>query len=313
MKIRLTIENWIQLLSPQVLAIIFLFFATKESENILVLFIKIIYHLIDFFLPLGAKFNYFRCLAASNIIVILLMLAPFMSYDRKTGRRFKTKYGMIDEYETVTANMKIDITYYFEIMLIHIILVVVYFYTADKSDSSISYEKNNNTEESIKNRSDYSFDNKIDEYDNSENEISNEYYNEDKFNREREQAEQASNLLYYNELNLETLEIYNNKYLVEYSEAESICLTKNMRIPSYDEIIKISNDSESFKQLNPNLKSEGFWTSTEYKDDEDYLYSETLQKENNGMTIKYMKTYNPFSEKTTKTDIRVNKNCICIN
>jgi DNA-directed RNA polymerase subunit RPC12/RpoP len=106
-KFKLSVTNWIQLLSPQIFAIIFLNVVGSESKNIIALFFEVIYLTIDLFLPQGI-FSYWRCLSISNIIIILLMIAPFLSYQRKTGRSFHTKYGKIDEYETVESKFVSD-------------------------------------------------------------------------------------------------------------------------------------------------------------------------------------------------------------
>lgn len=126
MKIRLSVLNWIQLLSPQVLVLIFINVVGANSKNVFAMFFELIYLFIEFFLPEGG-FSYLRCLAVSNIIIILFMIAPFMSYQRKTGRSFKTKYGKIEEYETVESKFVADSMLYFYIMLLHVLIVVLYY------------------------------------------------------------------------------------------------------------------------------------------------------------------------------------------
>jgi uncharacterized protein (TIGR02145 family) len=148
MKLRLSTWNWIQLLLPQLIAVVFLFVGESTSESIMVLFFKIIYLLFDFFLPNG-DFSYWRCLAAASIAMVLGMIAPFMSYKEKTGRSFKTKHATYDEYRTVESKFQADSMNYFYIMLLHILIVVVYYYTADKTEDKINLDNTLKTEESI--------------------------------------------------------------------------------------------------------------------------------------------------------------------
>ena len=320
MRIKLTVENWIQLLSPQLLAFIFLFFATKDSENLLVLFIKVIYYLINFFLPLGAEFNYFRCLATANIIIILLMLAPFLSYDRKTGRRFKTKYGMIDEYETVTANIKVDINYYFQIMLFHIILVVIYFYTADKiklSDNvnhSSKIEKKYSNEK--ENNNNLQLNNEEDNY--KEDVFENQYYNEleeaERLNNmataaeEEEEEEESQNREENNRIKIFLCSNY-----LKYSEAENECLERDMRLPTYKELLFISKDDDLKKQLKIINSNKVFWSSTDYKIGEEYTERLYISNQISEDKKTFKKTYNPFTEKTIMTDVEISESCFCVD
>lgn len=175
MKIKLSIWNWIQLLIPQLIAIIFLSFAKSNSGNVLVLVIKILYHLIDLFLPNG-DFTFFRCLAVSSIIMVICMLAPFASRQVKTGRSFKTKHATYEEYHTVDSKFQADSMNYFYIMLFHILISVFYYYTIDKTENKsdgndkIQTEEFSNSSESEANNSTYS--------DESENHDL-EKYNED--------------------------------------------------------------------------------------------------------------------------------------
>ena len=83
-----------------------------------------------------------------------------------------------------------------------------------------------------------------------------------------------------------------------------------MRLPRYEELVEIANSSELLKNLKPNDKSQSYWSSTEYIEGQAFSNKEEIQNENESKI--YRKNYNPFTEKTIMTDIKMSKNCICV-
>ena len=104
-------------------------------------------------------------------------------------------------------------------------------------------------------------------------------------------------------------QIYNFEYTNQYSDAESQCARKKMRLPRYEELVEIANSPELLKNLKPNDKSQSYWSSTEYIEGQTFSMKESISGD---VPIIYRKNYNPFTEKTIMTDIRMSKNCICV-
>jgi hypothetical protein len=315
MKLKLTVLNWVQILLPHLLALIFYVYAENDSQNFIVLFFRMIYYFINIFLPLGGEFNYFRCLTAATIIIILFMLAPFMTYDRKTGRRFKTKYGMIDEYETVTANIKVDINYYFQIMLFHILLVVIYFYTADKIKLSDNVNHSSKIEKKYSNEKENNNNLQL----NNEEDIYKEDVFENQDYSEVEEAERISSIAAAEEESQNSeenkrIKIFNISNYFKYSEAENECLGRDMRLPTYKELLFISKDDDLKKQLKIINSNQVFWSSTDYKIGEEYTDKQSVITNQIGEDKKkFKKTFNPFTEKTIITDVEIYESCICVD
>lgn len=102
--------------------------------------------------------------------------------------------------------------------------------------------------------------------------------------------------------------IYNINDLLNYFDAEEECRSRNMRLPTYDELIEISKSEELLK-LNPISKSESYWSISDYIDGQVYSKKESIQSNN---PINYKKNYNPYTEETIMTDVKMQKNCFCI-
>jgi hypothetical protein len=103
--------------------------------------------------------------------------------------------------------------------------------------------------------------------------------------------------------------IYNLGHLTNYIDAESECRNRKMRIPNYDELLEIANSPDLMKNLKPNDKSESYWSSTDYIEGQDFINLERIQNDD---SKNYKKNYNPFTDKTIMTDIKMSKNCMCI-
>ena len=105
--------------------------------------------------------------------------------------------------------------------------------------------------------------------------------------------------------------IYDLGQSFNYDEAESECIKREMRLPDYDELLEISNSPELVKNLKANDKSLSYWSSTDYIEGQPFSNMESVHGDN---AKKYKKNYNPFTDKTimTDTDIRMKKNCLCI-
>ena len=103
--------------------------------------------------------------------------------------------------------------------------------------------------------------------------------------------------------------IYEIGQYLNYYDAEEECGNRNMRLPNYDELIEISNSEERLK-LNPILKSEGYWSSTVYNEGETYIKKESISESTSPIIFK--KSYNPYTEETIMTDVKLLKNCFCI-
>ena len=100
MIMKLSFWNWVHLLSPYIIAAISLHY--------------------------GLDNTYWNCLFGSHLFIFLFAIIPFASREEKTGRSFKTKYGKIDEYQTVESNYQPStITGY--IMLLHLIGIILFF------------------------------------------------------------------------------------------------------------------------------------------------------------------------------------------
>lgn len=97
---KLTIWNWIHLISPFIIA--------------------------EVALKYGLDNTYWNCLFGTNIFTVLLATIPFMSREEKTGRTFKTKYGKIDEYRTIESNYNPQITF-FAIWFFQIAQIILFF------------------------------------------------------------------------------------------------------------------------------------------------------------------------------------------
>ena len=105
--------------------------------------------------------------------------------------------------------------------------------------------------------------------------------------------------------------IYDLGQSFNYDEAESECIKRKMRLPDYDELLEISNSPELMGNLKANDKSLSYWSSTDYIEGQPFSNMESVHGDN---VKKYKKNYNPFTDKTimTDTDIRMKKNCLCI-
>ncbi|MDD2673927.1 MAG: hypothetical protein PHF81_03505 [Flavobacterium sp.] len=105
--------------------------------------------------------------------------------------------------------------------------------------------------------------------------------------------------------------IYDLGQSFNYDEAESECIKREMRLPDYDELLDISNSPELVKNLKANDKSLSYWSSTDYIEGQPFSNMESVHGDN---LKKYKKNYNPFTDKTimTDTDIKMKKNCLCI-
>lgn len=148
MEFKLSTSNWIQLLSPQFLAVLFLLTSTdniEENSNIFSGLINLIYQFVSLLILPEGNITYFRCLAVANFYIILLMIASILphEYKVKTGRSFESKHARFDEYKTVKAGPSYvpDNYIYFVILLIHILIIVLYF----KTGSHIISNNNENT------------------------------------------------------------------------------------------------------------------------------------------------------------------------
>lgn len=103
--------------------------------------------------------------------------------------------------------------------------------------------------------------------------------------------------------------IYNFEYTIQYSDAESLCARKKMRLPRYEDLVEIANSSELLKNIKPNDKSLSYWSSTEYIEGQTFSMKESISGD---VPKIYRKNYNPFTENTIMTDIKMYKNCICV-
>lgn len=165
----------------------------------------------------------------------------------------------------------------------------------------INHDDSNLNKEETNTESDYSYsDSNNDE--NYPNEPMDDGYNGEENNSISAQNEN-------NKSETPKFKIFNFEYQLEYSVAEAQCAKKNMRLPSYEELVEIANSSELLKNLKPYDKGESYWTSTEFKDGQNFSFKE--MKSGDEPKI-FRKNYNPFTEKTIMTDIRMSKNCICI-
>lgn len=130
----LSTANWFQILAPQFLAILFLIIATDNKEEDLNIFsglINLIYQFVSLLILPEGNITYFRCLVVANFYILLLMIASILphEYKVKTGRSFESKHARFDEYKTVKAGPSYvpDNYIYFVILLIHILIIVLYF------------------------------------------------------------------------------------------------------------------------------------------------------------------------------------------
>jgi hypothetical protein len=164
-------------------------------------------------------------------------------------------------------------------------------------ESDYSEEGNNITND----ESDYS---SSDSYDDEyyQNEPMDDGYNEEENNSISTQNENI-------ESDIPKFQIYSFQYPVEYSVAETECAKKQMRLPNYEELYEIGNSSELLKNLKPYDKSISYWSSTEYKEGQNYSRKESNSGDE---PKKYKKNYNPYTENIIMTDISLSRNCICI-
>ena len=107
-------------------------------------------------------------------------------------------------------------------------------------------------------------------------------------------------------------EIIKIEEVTDYNNAENICQSKNMRLPTYAEINEISN-SELRVNLSPNDKSIAFWSSTLFEDIEENRYFSKHYYQENEANVLFIKTLNPFTEKTEFIDTKMKCNFICIS
>ena len=109
------------------------------------------------------------------------------------------------------------------------------------------------------------------------------------------------------------IKIFNVSNYLKYMDAENVCLEREMRLPTYEEMMLISKDVDLKNQLQVINSNEGFWSSTDFKITEDkYFTKEFLNNQISEDKKKYKKTFNPFNEKTIITDVEIDKRCFCI-
>lgn len=168
--------------------------------------------------------------------------------------------------------------------------------------NKITHGKNYSSSEETNMESDYSSSNTYNDEDNQT------MINTQEQNLEEENNTNSSN----NENSYSKnpkFKIYDLGYIINYTDAESKCRNRNMRLPNYNELLEIANSPDLMRTFNPNDKSESYWSSTDYIEGESYRHKEQIGE---GGSKIFKKNYNPFTEKTTMTDTRMLKNCLCI-
>jgi hypothetical protein len=113
------------------------------------------------------------------------------------------------------------------------------------------------------------------------------------------------------ENSLSQKEINSFDYITNYSDAENVCQSKNMRLPTYTELIEI-NKSDLRVNLSPKDKSITYWTSTNFDETEENRYISKVFYQENESNVIFHKTFNPFTEKTEFIDSKMKCNFICI-
>lgn len=179
-------------------------------------------------------------------------------YKQKTGRSFETKHARFDEYRTVKVDPYVpDSVNYFLIILLHIIIIVLYFKIGNHGISNY----NENTTPVIDSiiqgpvevaPSDYQ-ETYIDSLSNRNDSLSYDYSSNDENNLDKYYIGQDLHggvIIQLNEDKTGGLLLYDAKIEMNFKDAIDWCSNLNLRLPSVEEFELISNNYNIVKDYN---------------------------------------------------------------